>query len=64
MKAGDLVIWTYKGKREPKMMGVITSDYTESSPKDGSILKNVYWFSNDWIRPIEQRFLEVISESR
>ena len=62
MKAGDLVIWTHKGKRDPKMMGVITSDYAESI--NGSILKNVYWFSNEWIRPIEQRFLEVISESR
>ena len=62
MKAGDLVIWTYKGKRDPKMMGIITSDYAESI--NGSILKNVYWFSNEWIRPIEQRFLEVVNESR
>lgn len=62
MKAGDLVIWTYKGKRDPKMMGIITSDYAE--PINGSILKNVYWFSNEWIRPIEQRFLEVVNESR
>ena len=64
MKKGELVIWTYKGKRDPKMMGVIVSDYAGSRSEDGSVLKNVYWFNNDWIRPIEQQFLEVTSESR
>ena len=63
MKTGDLVIWTYKGQRDPKMMGVIVSDYAGSKSEDGSVLKNVYWFNNDWIRPIEQRFLEVTSET-
>ena len=64
MKVGDLVIWKYHGKLDPEMKGIIVSDYTQSTAEDGSIVKNVYWFNNDWIRPIEQQFLEVISESR
>ena len=64
MKTGDLVIFTHKGERDPKMIGVIVSDYAGSRSEDGSILKNVYWFNNDWVRPIEQQFLEVTSESR
>jgi len=43
---------------------MIVSDYALSRSKDGSILKNVYWFKYQWIRPIEQQYLEVISESR
>ena len=62
MKAGDLVMWVYDGEQYPDRTGIIVSDYTMSRSKDGSILKNVYWFDNQWVRPIEQRFLEVISE--
>ena len=62
MKSGDLVMWVYHGERYPDRTGIIVSDYTMSRSKDGSILKNVYWFDNQWVRPIEQRFLEVISE--
>ena len=62
MKSGDLVMWVYHGVRYHDRTGIIVSDYTMSRSKDGSILKNVYWFDNQWVRPIEQRFLEVISE--
>ena len=64
MRAGDLVMWKWKGEVSSYKMGIIVSDYTESTAKDGSILKNVYWFDNECVRPIEQQFLEVISESR
>ena len=64
MRAGDLVMWKYNATLDPKKTGVIISDYTQSKSKDGSILKNVYWFDCQWVRPIEQQFLEVISESR
>ena len=64
MKAGDLVMWKWNGELDLKKTGVIVSDYTHSRSKDGSILKNVYWFDCQWVRPIEQQFLEVISESR
>ena len=62
MKTGDLIMWKYHGKLDPEKTGIIISDYTQCTSKDGSILKNVYWFDCQWIRPIEQRFLEVISE--
>jgi len=64
MKAGDLVMWVYHGERYPDKIGVIISDYIQSKSKDGSVLKNVYWCDMEWVRPIEQQFLEVISESR
>ena len=64
MKVGDLVMWKWNGELDLKKTGVIVSDYTQSRSKDGSILKNVYWFDCQWVRPIEQQFLEVISESR
>lgn len=64
MKAGDLIMWKWKGKLHPEMKGIIVSDYTLSTSKDGSILKNVYWFKHQYIRAIEQQYLEVISESR
>ena len=57
-------MWKYHGKLDPKKTGIIVSDYAMSRSKDGSILKNVYWFEWQWIRPIEQQYLEVISESR
>ena len=63
MKAGDLIMWKYHGELDPKKTGIIVSDYTMSRSEDGSILKNVYWFDNQWVRPIEQRFLEVISDA-
>lgn len=56
-------MWKYHGKLDPKKTGIIVSDYTQSRGRDGSILKNVYWFDCQWIRPIEQQFLEVINES-
>ena len=61
MQAGDLIMWKYDGKLNPKMTGLIVSDYIAVS---GSILKNVYWFEHQYVRPIEQQYLEVISESR
>ena len=64
MRAGDLVMWKWKGEVSSYKMGIIVSDYIESTAKDGSILKNVYWFDNKWVRPIEQQYLEVVSESR
>lgn len=63
MRTSDLVIFTHKGERDPKMIGVILSDYEGSKSEDGSILKNVYWFDQQWVRPIEQQYLEVISET-
>ena len=64
MQAGDLVMWKYNGVLNHDMTGMIVSDYTLSRAKDGSILKNVYWFEHQYVRPIEQQYLEVISESR
>ena len=64
MRAGDLVMWKWNGEVSSHKMGVIVSDYTESRSKDGSIIKNVYWFDQQWVRPIEQQYLEVVSESR
>ena len=63
MQAGDLIMWKWKGKLNPEMTGIIVSDYTLSRSKDGSILKNVYWFEHQYVRPIEQQYLEGISES-
>tara|TARA_R100001509_G_scaffold160528_1_gene128460 strand:+ start:251 stop:424 length:174 start_codon:yes stop_codon:yes gene_type:complete len=57
-------MWKWHGKLDPEKTGVIVSDYTLSLSKDGSILKNIYWFDCQWVRPIEQQYLEVISESR
>jgi hypothetical protein len=64
MKDGDLVMWKWNGKLSPEKTGIIVSDYTQSRSKDGSIIKNVYWSDNQWVRPIEQQYLEVIIESR
>ena len=64
MKAGDLVMWKYNGALNPEKIGLVVSDYTQSRAKDGSILKNIYWMDMQWVRPIEQQYLEVISESR
>tara|TARA_B100000282_G_C31538581_1_gene401884 strand:+ start:387 stop:581 length:195 start_codon:yes stop_codon:yes gene_type:complete len=64
MKVGDLVMWKYNGKLDRKKTGIIVSDYTMSKAKDGSTLKNIYWTDMEWIRPIEQQYLEVISEGR
>ena len=64
VRVGDLVMWKYHGEMYPEKIGLIVSDYTLSRSKDGSILKNVYWNDMQWVRPIEQQFLEVISESR
>ena len=64
MQAGDLIMWKWNGKLNPKKTGIIVSDYTLSRSKYGSILKNVYWFEHQYVRPIEQQYLEVISERR
>ncbi len=64
MSVGDLVLWKWNGEVSSDTMGVIISDYTESTAKDGSILKNVYWFHKKWVRPIEQQYLEVVNEGR
>ena len=64
MKVGDLVMWKYNGVLNPDKIGLVVSDYTQSRSKDGSILKNIYWMDMQWVRPIEQQFLEVINESR
>tara|TARA_B100000035_G_scaffold312238_1_gene323278 strand:- start:1622 stop:1816 length:195 start_codon:yes stop_codon:yes gene_type:complete len=64
MNVGDLVMWKYNGVLNPEKIGIVLSDYTQSRAKDGSILKNIYWTDMEWVRPIEQQFLEVISEGR
>jgi len=64
MKTGDLVMWKYNGHLDHKKTGVIVSDYTQSIPPDGGFYKNVYWFEHQYVRPIEQQYLEVISEGR
>ena len=64
MKAGDLIMWKWNGEVSSEKIGVVISDYTESRAPDGSSYKNVYWFDQQWVRPIEQQYLEVISESR
>ena len=64
MQAGDLVMWKWNGEVSSEKVGVIISDYTLSLAPDGSSYKNVYWFDQQWVRPIEQQYLEVISESR
>ena len=63
MKSGDLVMWKYHGELDPKKTGMILSDYTLSRSKDGLTLKNVYWFEHQYVRPIEQQYLEVISDA-
>ena len=55
--------WT-DGRPDTRKIGIIISDYTQSRAKDGSVLKNVYWCDMEWVRPIEQQYLEVISEGR
>ena len=64
MQSGDLVMWKWNGEVSSEKIGVVISDYTESRAPDGSSYKNVYWFDQQWVRPIEQQYLEVISESR
>ena len=57
-------MWKYNGELNPEKIGIVVSDYIQSRAKDGSILKNVYWMDMEWVRPIEQQYLEVISEGR
>ena len=66
MQAGDLVRWNYFGQsmdvgNEP--IGLVVSDYYDDGIRDEPY-KNVYWFDQQWVRPIKQQYLEVISESR
>ena len=64
MKSGDLVMWKWNGEVSSEKVGVIISNYTLSLAPDGSSYKNVYWFDQQWVRPIEQQYLEIISEGR
>lgn len=65
MKVGDLVMWKWNGKLDSEKTGIIVSDYAQGSySDDGMILKNVYWFDCQWVRPIEQQYLEVLNENR
>lgn len=57
-------MWKYNGELNPEKIGIVVSDYIQSRAKDGSILKNIYWMDMEWVRPIEQQYLEVISEGR
>lgn len=63
MKVGDLVMWKYNGKLDPEKTGIIVSDYNDSG-NYAFLMQNVYWFDCEWVRPIRQQFLEVISEGR
>jgi len=63
VKVGDLVVWKWNGELSADTMGIIISDYTESTTPDGSsTYKNVYWFHKKWVRPIDPQYLEVIGE--
>ena len=64
MQAGDLIMWKWNGEVSSEKIGMIISDYTASRAPDGSSYKNVYWFDQQHVRPIEQQYLEVISEGR
>ena len=64
MKLGDLVMWKWNGRIDLDKTGIIVSDYLQCQDFDGTFYKTVYWFDNQWVRPIRPEFLEVISESR
>ena len=64
MNVGDLVMWKYHGVLNPEKIVIVVSYFPGSRSKDGSVLKNIYWMDKQWVRPIEQQFLEVINESR
>ena len=63
MQSGDLVMWKWNGEVSSEKIGVIISDYYDDGILDEPY-KNVYWFDQQWVRPIKQQYLEVISESR
>jgi len=64
VKVGDLVVWTWNGESRLDKTGIVVSDYLQCQDFDGNHYKNVYWFDNQWVRPIRPEFLEVINESR
>ena len=63
MQSGDLVMWKWNGEVSSEKIGVIVSDYYDDGIRDEPY-KNVYWLDQQWVRPIKQQYLEVISESR
>ena len=63
MQSGDLVMWKWNGEVSSEKIGLVVSDYYDDGIRDEPY-KNVYWFDQQWVRPIEQQYLEVISESR
>jgi predicted Mrr-cat superfamily restriction endonuclease len=65
VKVGDLVKYIHEGQRDI-LLGIVTGEYT-AYPDEGPYVvryKNVMWIGQDGIRPINIKFLEVISESR
>mgnify|MGYP003124156729 FL=1 len=68
MKVGDLVKFVHPASppNKPPQMGIIVSDYFDKLQR--AVYKNVIWVSNyggcQEIRPIDTKFLEVISEGR
>jgi len=66
VKVGDLVMFVHPAlppNRSPQL-GIIVSDYFDKLQR--AVYKNISWVSNGSreIRPIDTKFLEVISESR
>jgi len=67
VKVGDLVRYIHKGQKDI-LLGIVTGDFGNTAYPDESPYvvryKNVMWIGQDGIRPIDIRFLEVISEGR
>ena len=64
MKVGDLVKFVHKGQ-VGLLLGIVTGDYNgDKMPDMFGKYKNVLWIDRPGIRPINTRYLEVISESR
>lgn len=64
MQPGDLVVWKWNGKSQLHKTGIIVSDYLQCQDFDGNHYKNVYWFDNQWVRPIRPEYLEVLNAGR
>tara|TARA_A100001011_G_C13995509_1_gene709114 strand:+ start:547 stop:717 length:171 start_codon:yes stop_codon:yes gene_type:complete len=56
-------MWKWNGEVSSEKIGLVVSDYYDDGIRDEPY-KNVYWFDQQWVRPIKQQYLEVISESR
>ena len=61
MQSGDLVMFVWGGTPYPDKIGVIISEYEGTPAENGLPLKNVYWIDHQWVRPIKQEFLKVLS---